>query len=273
MIKTIKANGIDFAYRIVGAGEQTLVFVHGHGCSSTHPTLYQAFLEGLASHFRIVALDLRCHGSSAQTPDGFNLDQLAADIVSIVGELQLTRPVYCGHSLGGVVGLLAQLRQPGVFSALALVNTGPATGPEGISPEVLEHARQSYGNPAAVRQIISGLFERSPTEAILDTMVGLSGAVSSDLQDEYMRHFISFDVMHQLGQIEVPVLLVNGARDRAVSVQTQHAMAMAMRYSKDVTFSDEGHLMPFEAPERAAREVANFFSEFAPKVEFRKLYL
>jgi pimeloyl-ACP methyl ester carboxylesterase len=109
-----------------GSGPLAMVFLHANGfCAST----YQSLLAPLArTDRRIVALDLRGHGSSGRAGDPSTFDRWdghADDILEALGDpaLDCTCPVVlAGHSMGGTSALLAAGRAPGMVRQLVLID-------------------------------------------------------------------------------------------------------------------------------------------------------
>lgn len=97
-----------------------LVLLHG-GASR-----WQGFLPimpALAARWHIYALDLRGHGRSGWTPNRYRLDDYAADLRAFL-DLRVARPaVLFGHSLGGMIALLAAARDPRLARAVILGDT------------------------------------------------------------------------------------------------------------------------------------------------------
>src|SRR5262249_4592786 len=81
----------------------------------------------LARDFTVYALDLRGHGESVEASTNWSCDALADDVAAFAETLGLTGAVYAGHSIGGFTGMLTAIRHPGVFSALCLLATAPAS--------------------------------------------------------------------------------------------------------------------------------------------------
>ena len=71
---------------------------------------------------RTIALDLRGHGASKELVGPYSVAQFAADLVSISETLGLERPVLVGHSMGGAVALEAVRNNPGLASAVVLLD-------------------------------------------------------------------------------------------------------------------------------------------------------
>ena len=88
-------------YDDVGEGE-ALVFLHGIGSDRTR---WQCVVDRLADGYRCVSVDLPGHGDSpAEGCDGLSA---AAAVDGLLVALDIDHPVFVGHSLGGVVSLIA----------------------------------------------------------------------------------------------------------------------------------------------------------------------
>jgi pimeloyl-ACP methyl ester carboxylesterase len=126
-MEQISLNGVELGYCTLGAGpnKPPLVFVHGAFLRSTAGP-YEELLQLLAQHYTVHALDLRGCGASARAVEGWTFEAVANDIVAFSRALGLHRPVYVGHSLGAFIGLFAEIRHPGAFSALCPVVPGPS---------------------------------------------------------------------------------------------------------------------------------------------------
>ncbi len=77
---------------------QVLFFVHGS--SSTKET-WLPIIENLKSQYRIVAIDLRGHGESPMSLDShYSLEEMVADVHSVVEKLKLKKIIFVAHSMG-----------------------------------------------------------------------------------------------------------------------------------------------------------------------------
>ncbi|MFD8641575.1 alpha/beta fold hydrolase [Streptomyces zaomyceticus] len=86
------------------------------------------------SGHRVVALDQRGHGAAERHPGDVSRAAYVADVVSVVSELGLDRPVLIGQSLGGSTAFLTAAAHPGLPRALVVVEAGPG----GANPAVQE---------------------------------------------------------------------------------------------------------------------------------------
>ncbi|MFF0475370.1 alpha/beta fold hydrolase [Streptomyces sp. NPDC004284] len=111
-----------------GSGSDVLLL---HGLAG-HSGEWEAVARLLrdAGH-RVVALDQRGHGASERHPADVSRAAYVADVVAVVEELGLVRPLLVGQSLGGHTALLTAAAHPDLPRALVLVEAGPGgAGPE-----------------------------------------------------------------------------------------------------------------------------------------------
>ena len=255
-IKQITLNGVELGYSKRGAGPNKLplVFVHGYCLRSTAGP-YEELLERLSLRYTIYALDLRGHGASAGALAGWSPQALADDVAAFSQALELDTPVFVGHSFGAFIGLLAETRHPGVFSALSLLSPGPADhgqDPVETLQFFIEHGRD--------RDMLRGGFRRMfvrPPGRTLDRMVDAAILVDPGVHRTHKQNS-QVSIEDQLKDVTAPVLLVCGERDSVVPPARQHDMARKLQSSKEVVFSREGHMLANESAAIAAREILAF---------------
>lgn len=92
-----------------------LVCLHGVTAHGRH---FAKLAERLADRFRVIAFDLRGHGSSPWEPP-WNLEQHAADVLEAAPE---TRCAWLGHSFGGRVAYEVAAAAPARVERLVLLD-------------------------------------------------------------------------------------------------------------------------------------------------------
>lgn len=100
--------GVKVYYEIYGQGKP-LVLLHGNGGSiGSRANLIPEF----ASHYRVIALDSRCHGKT-DCPQGYlTYEQIAGDVNAVLTHLNIDSAYVWGQSDGGIVGLLLAIHYP-----------------------------------------------------------------------------------------------------------------------------------------------------------------
>lgn len=101
-------DGVNVYYEIYGQGKP-MVLLHGNGGSiGSRAKLIPEF----ASHYRVIALDARCHGKT-DCPKGYlTYEQMASDVNAVLSHLKIDSAYIWGQSDGGIVGLLLAIHYP-----------------------------------------------------------------------------------------------------------------------------------------------------------------
>jgi pimeloyl-ACP methyl ester carboxylesterase len=94
-----RVNGIRIHYVEAGAGDDTVVLLHGF--AQTSREWYRNVIPALAKHYRVIAPDLRGAGDSDKPPSGYDKKTMADDIYKLVHDhLSLERILLVGHDFG-----------------------------------------------------------------------------------------------------------------------------------------------------------------------------
>jgi sigma-B regulation protein RsbQ len=137
--------------KVTGRGTQPMLFAHGFGCDQN---MWRFIVPAFEADYRIVLFDYVGSGKSdlaAYDADRYStLDGYAQDVLDVCQALDLHDVVFVGHSVSGMVGVLAANREPELFETLILV---------GPSPRYINDAPDYVGG-----------FERADIEGLLETM-------------------------------------------------------------------------------------------------------
>ena len=120
MIKA-KGDGIKIQLAVwKGKGKQILC-VHG---ITANGRFWDCLASALAPHHRVIAMDLRGRGLSDKPPTGYSIQHHCKDILALMNDQGLERPVLMGHSLGAFISLVFAARYPRRVGQLILVDGG-----------------------------------------------------------------------------------------------------------------------------------------------------
>jgi pimeloyl-ACP methyl ester carboxylesterase len=120
--RTVRARGIDFHLAEAGSGEDVVLCLHGW---PQHWYEWRKLMPALADRHRVLALDLRGFGRSDAPRDGYEKEDMAADVLAVLDELGLERVKLVGHDWGGWIGFLLCLRAPQRFEKFLSLNIVP----------------------------------------------------------------------------------------------------------------------------------------------------
>jgi len=255
----------------MGAGP-TLVLLHGTA-SSTHS--FRDLLPLLATSFDVLAVDLPGHGFSSRLPDGaMTLPAIARGLSGLFETLELTPRFLVGHSAGAaialrfaldareapeaIVGLNAALMPFGgmltrVFSPLAQFFASTRLMPALLARRAMDRK--------AVERVIRG------TGSVIDA-AGIDGYQRLFSREAHLSAVLAMMASWDLSRLrrELPalgnrVLLLAGARDRAVNPGEAARVADDLRCASVMMFEDGGHLAHEERPRQVADIIRRFCME------------
>lgn len=120
-------------------GRRGLVFVHGGGA---HAHWWTHIAAHFADDFRVVAVDLSGHGDSDHRPT-YSLEQWAEEVVAVTHDGGIVgRPVVIGHSMGGLVSIVAAALHRDRLGGLVVCDS-PVSEPD---PEIAPEAPSAFGS-------------------------------------------------------------------------------------------------------------------------------
>lgn len=110
----IMTNGIRTHYEIEGTGP-AIIFVSGLGGTAAY---WQPQVKAFKQDYTVVTYDQRGAGSSEHPAGPYRIDTLVEDLLALIAELKLVRPVLIGHSTGGAIGQLLAARHPDLLAGM-----------------------------------------------------------------------------------------------------------------------------------------------------------
>lgn len=111
--------------KVVGSGSETMLFAHGFGCDQNS---WRSVIPSFQKDYRLVLFDFV--GAGKSDPKAYNVERYsslqgyATDVIEICETLQLSNLIYIGHSVSCMIGLLASIRRPSLFSKMIFI--GPS---------------------------------------------------------------------------------------------------------------------------------------------------
>ena len=237
------STGIDLYYESHGQGEP-LVLIPSTAFAGNVWEPYQ--VPGLSKSLRLIIFDPRGCGRSSHPQGVYTIDQMACDVVALLGHLQIDAAHILGHSMGGRLALSMALNFPGRVKSLILAASGSGTAAwpgEGCVPGVPFRWIEPLGRAGFEDQIRHEITQ-SETYFTAEFRAQHPDQVTAlyDLAwsryarwPEYVRLCMarhSWDSTHRLGEVSAPTLVVVGDRDTGGSDHTRQARTIAQRIPK-----------------------------------------
>eukprot|EP00475_Leptophrys_vorax_P018126 TRINITY_DN24745_c0_g2_i1.p1 TRINITY_DN24745_c0_g2~~TRINITY_DN24745_c0_g2_i1.p1 ORF type:complete len:481 (-),score=17.74 TRINITY_DN24745_c0_g2_i1:322-1764(-) len=247
--------------RMVGAGKRVLFLSHGFG---TNQQVWRGVLDHLDTEheWRVVLWDLV--GAFSTDPENFDfrryasLHSYADDLLELLDEMGLEHVVFVGHSVSGMIGLLACVEKPAAFESLILLGSSPRYLNEpasgyigGFEPQDLEQVfssmRANYVTwasgyaPLMVGQDMESSAVRQFTETLF--------RVRPDIALCSLRTAFQSDYRHVLRMITRPVHLLQTLADPAVPTSTSQYLQRHIRHACLEILPVHGHLPHLTHPQ------------------------
>jgi sigma-B regulation protein RsbQ len=244
------------AWEQMGDGAADVLLVHGwQNAGSTWAPLLDR-LDG--SRHRMTIVDLPGCGASPAppSPQGATIDAWAQDLLALMVELGLDRPVLVGHSLGGAIGLAATLSAPEALAGLVLVAPASTSGMDFVTDEQFEVLLRP--TPQQREALARAAFHRPLEPSQLQGVLGLVEAADPVHVEAAAWSMRDFDIRDRLAEVAVPTLLIAGDRDRHVPIGHHLDTWRAIPRCGLHVHHDVGHVPFWEVPDDFAAVVSRF---------------
>jgi 3-oxoadipate enol-lactonase len=217
-VPTLKANGIDLYYEMLGEGEPLLI-ISGLATDLTQIT---GLIDGFSRTHRVIAFDNRGVGRTDKPDIPYSIEMMAEDTAGLLQALGVSHCNVLGFSMGGRIAISLALAHPVLVERLVLAFTS---------------ARTSYNR--GILWTLSNLLVRIPT-------VRGVGTKYPQPYYAYVRQRDAsrgFDVTARLQEIRAPTLIIQGKKDRFVPPNLAEEIHSRIAGSRLLEV-DGGHTFP-----------------------------
>lgn len=277
MATTVTPDGNAIAYTDHGGNGPDLLLAHATGfCSG----VWRPMVEPLREHFRVVSFDERGHGASEPAPNGaYAWEGFATDALAVIDATGLDNPYGVGHSCGGALLLLAEMRRPGTFRAIWAFEPivfpvdEPLEAPSPNGNRLADGARRRRASFAS-RAEAHANYSSKPPLMWLDPRV-LDGYIECGLRDlpdgtvtlacdpEHEARTYEMGGTHgaygRLAQVKCPVSLVCGETTDAIGPAVLPLLAARLNDATTDVWLEHGHFGCLVDPERTVASILAAF--------------
>lgn len=120
MIKA-KGDGIQIQMAVWDGKGIPILCIHGLTANSR---FWDCLAAALTPQHKVIAMDIRGRGLSEKPSTGYSIERHCKDILALMDDQGLQRPVLMGHSLGAFISLVFATKHPQKVSRLILVDGG-----------------------------------------------------------------------------------------------------------------------------------------------------
>jgi len=265
-LQSCTIEGSRIAFQRSGNGVP-LLLVHG---ITTYSFIWRRIIPLLDQSFQVVAVDLLGCGASEMPLDpSYSLKEHARRLKIFIEALQLDRPHFIGHDLGGGIGQILAVRHPGEIRSLTLINSvghhfWPVQPISIMRTPIIRQFLMSIVDQRLFRLIVQrGLYHQ---ERLTEELMELFWKpFQSALGRKAFLHFAKCldnrdltELENDLRCLRLPVLILRGDADPYLSA------AIAEKLHRDIPGSSlrripsASHYLMEDEPEWAADQILDF---------------
>lgn len=268
---------VELFVEVVGEGPP-LVLLHG-GPGLDHVSLIP-FRE-LADRHTLIFYDQRCNGRSTGAPvTSMTFPNLTADAEELRQRFGFEQWAVLGHSFGGHVALEYVLRYPQRVSRLILLDTAgdvrwsqeraaDVLAGRGFNPATVAVARRFYSGRVAPKDFVRAAIRLMPAYDHRFSLLRfaremLGGGWRMMPRPEALTYggqmMRGWNVMHRLGDIRTPTLVIAGHDDFLFPPESQAQLAAGIPNAQLRIIQRAGHNPQSERTAETLAAVANFLA-------------
>lgn len=247
---------------------------------------WRALIEYLGDRYRFVTWDYRGLYGSGRPADGrdeaYSVARHVDDLQAVLGDLRITRAALLGWSMGVQVCLEAYRRAPGLATSLVLLNGTYGRPLDTAVPSPL--ARRAVGPALALAERFASPLERglrtlaaqpefvgwmkrfgvmaeTVEEGDFADVVAMFKSLDVEVYVKNLRALAEHDASRILEQIEAPVLVVTGNRDRMTPHGLSQQMVRRIPRAEILVVRGATHYAAVEFPELIGLRIERFFRD------------
>lgn len=232
--------------------------VLSHGVTITSRVWVKQFRSLPDQGVQAIAFDHRGHGGSAVGESGYSVDNLAADMRTVIEGLDLRDVVLVGHSMGGVAVQAFALRHPDVLHdrvrGLVLVSTLAKTS---VSTSrqlrcLAERVTGSFDLRTVMNRPNLGSmfarigFGREPVASQVELNRQMLAGCDSATARAATTALLGLDLTGELPQLDIPTLVLGGTADVITPPSEARRLAELIPGARLHLFEGAGHMLMLE---------------------------
>lgn len=275
-INSAKNNdSINLFYQEYGEGTP-VIFIHGWPLN--HEMWEYQLLEISKHNIRCIAYDRRGFGKSDRPWQGYDYDTLADDLNELITQLNLSKVVLVGFSMGGgeVARYIGKYGSDNIAKVIFISSVTPfrlktPDNPSGSEKTTFDATIQKLekDRPAFLAEFANkfygvGKVNYTISPALLAWNQMLCLMSSAKATADCVRSFSETDFREDIQKINVPVLIIHGDADDIVPIQASgNKTAELIPQAKYIVYNDAPHGLFITEKEKLNADLIEFITNSA----------
>ncbi len=237
-----------------------VVFANSLG---TNLEIWNQVVSGLPPGWQIVRYDMRGHGKTSCPVAPYSIEELVEDATAVLESLSVTKCLFVGLSIGGLVGQQLALEKPELVAGLVLSNTAPRLGNHAFWNDRISRVTE-HGLRFMADEVISRWFSAEFLRSHPERVQCAKEMLSSTQSEGYVGccHVLrDTDLTARASEISCRIRVIGGSEDGAVPPQVVIAGSREFAEAECTILESTGHLSCVEKPHRVSTLLQQFASE------------
>ncbi|GAV58756.1 LOW QUALITY PROTEIN: Abhydrolase_6 domain-containing protein, partial [Cephalotus follicularis] len=244
----------DHNVKVVGSGEKVIVLGHGFGTDQS-VWKHTSSTNTVLCYMTIRVFDFDRYSA---------LEGFVYDLLAILEELQIRSSIFVGHSISGMIGIIASITRPDLFAKLILIAASPRflndvdyySGFEQWDAEQLFEAIRS--NFTAWCSGFAPLNVGGDLDSIVVEFSRTLFNMRSDITLSLFQTIFRSDIRPMLGFVTIPCHILQSRKDMAVPLRVFKYIHQHLGGDSMVeVISTEGHLLQLSSPDIVVPVILN----------------
>ncbi|MBA0608362.1 hypothetical protein Godav_020593 [Gossypium davidsonii] len=244
--------------KVLGSGDRVIVLAHGFG---TDQSVWKHLVPHLVDDFRVVLYDNM--GAGTTNPEYFDFNRYATlegyayDLLAILEEIHVDSCIFVGHSVSAMVGAVASISRPDLFSKIIMISGSPRYLNDvdyygGFEQEELDQLFEAMeANYKAwcsgfAPLVVGGDLESVAVQEFSRTLFNMRPDISLSVAQTIFQS----DMRQILNLVTVPCHILQSVKDLAVPVVVSEYLHQNLGGESIVeVMSSDGHLPQLSSPD------------------------
>jgi pimeloyl-ACP methyl ester carboxylesterase len=240
------ADGVHIEYQVYGRGDPAVVLIHGWSCDANY---WRSQLDALKAKYTTVTVNLAGHGASGRNRTDWSVANYGEDVAAVVRQLQNSRVVLVGHSMGAPVALEAVRRIGDRVIGIVAVDSLKSIGQPAVSAAEIDMRLKPFRADfiGHTRQFVTSAFFTPDADPIFVRKVADDMSLAPpEVAIASMAALMKLDLAPVVAEIRMPVVAINSD-----STPTDEArIRKTLPSFRAVVMPRTGHFLMMEKPEQ-----------------------
>lgn len=264
MTNILKRNNV----KVIGEGEKVMIFAHGYGCDQN---VWRLITWAFAQDYKLILFDYVGSGKSdiaAYDDHRYStLKGYTQDLIEICQELKISDAIFIGHSVSGMIGILASIEHPELFSKMVFLSPSPKYINDhdyegGFDKkdldELLEVMDSNYLGWSKSLALV--IMKNADRPELGDELANSFCATDPDIAKKFARVTFLSDNREDLKNFKIPSLTLQCLDDIIAPLAVGNYIHEQVKNNKLVILKATGHCSHMSAPNETIAAIKDFIS-------------